>query len=53
MKLTQHKETLVQSLLDLYLELKGPIHYSVFAQRIRASPFNVYGLLRLLEKKGW
>jgi predicted transcriptional regulator len=53
MKLTHRQETFVQSLLDLYRELNGSIHNSVLAVRIRASPFTTYGLLRLLEKKGW
>jgi DNA-binding IscR family transcriptional regulator len=52
MKLTHRQETFVQSLLDLYGELNGPIHYSVLANRIGVSPFTAYGLLRLLEKKG-
>ena len=52
MKLTHLQETFVQSLLDLYGELNGPIHYSVLANRIGVSPFTAYGLLRLLEKKG-
>jgi Mn-dependent DtxR family transcriptional regulator len=51
MKLTHRQETYVQSLLDLYRELNGPIHYSVLAKRIGVSPFTAYGLLRLLEKK--
>ena len=53
MKLTHRQETFDQSLLDLYRALNDPIHYSDLANRIGVSPFTTYGLLRLLEKKGW
>ncbi len=52
MKLTRRQETFIHRLLDLYRELKGPIHYSVLAERVGVSPFTAYDMLRLLEKKG-
>lgn len=52
MKLTHRQETFVQSLLDLYRELNGPIPYSALAERIGVSPFTAYDMLRLLEEKG-
>jgi len=52
MKLTHRQETFVHSLLDLYRELNGPIHYSALAERIGVSPFTAYDMLRLLEEKG-
>ena len=52
MKLTRRQEVFIRNLLDLYRELKGPIHYSVLAERVGVSPFTAYDMLRLLEEKG-
>jgi DNA-binding MarR family transcriptional regulator len=52
MKLTRRQETFVHSILDLYRESNGPIHYSVLAAKIGVSPFTAYDMVRVLEKKG-
>ena len=52
MKLTRRQEVFIRNLLDLFRELKGPIHYSVLAERVGVSPFTAYDMLRLLEEKG-
>ena len=52
MKLTRRQEEFIHKLMDLYWEQRGPIHYSVLAERLRVSPFTAYDMLRLLEEKG-
>ena len=52
MKLTRRQEEFINKLMDLYWEKKGPIHYSVLAERLGVSPFTAYDMLRLLEEKG-
>jgi DNA-binding PadR family transcriptional regulator len=53
MKLTRRQEIFIHRLLDLYRELKGPIHYSILAERVGVSPFTAYDMMRLLEEKGY
>ena len=53
MKLTHRQETFIVRLLDLCREFKGPIHYSILAERVGVSPFTAYDMLRLLEEKGF
>lgn len=53
MQLTPRQEAFVRSLLDLYAEARGPIHYSVLAERLSVSPFTAYDMLRLLEGRGY
>lgn len=53
MDLTRRQEAFVRSLIDLYAELRGPIHYSVLAERLSVSPFTAYDMLRLLEDRGY
>jgi DNA-binding MarR family transcriptional regulator len=52
MKLTRRQEEIIHKMLDLYHELKGPIHYSTLADRLGVSPFTAYDMLCLLEEKG-
>lgn len=52
-KLTRRQQTFIRSLLDLYRELPGPIHYSALAERIGVSRITAYDMLRLLEDKGF
>lgn len=53
MKLTRRQEEFIYKLLDLYQELKGPIHYSTLAEHLGVSPFTAYDMLCLLEEKGF
>ena len=52
MKLTRRQEQFIENLIDLSQEVKGPIHYSLLAERLGVSPFTAYDMLRLLEEKG-
>jgi DNA-binding PadR family transcriptional regulator len=53
MELTRRQEDFFNKLLDMYRELKGPIHYSALAEHLNVSPFTAYDMLRLLEEKGF
>jgi len=53
LQLTRRQEEFIHGLLDLYSELRGPIHYSTLAQRVNVSPFTAYDMLRLLEERGY
>ena len=46
MKLTRRQEEFIRKLMDLYWEKRGPIHYSVLAERLGVSPFTAYDMLR-------
>lgn len=52
MKITRRQEEFITSLHELCIELNGPIHYSVLAERLGVSPFTAYDMLCLLEEKG-
>jgi DNA-binding MarR family transcriptional regulator len=52
MELTRRQEEFIRKMIDLYLELHGPFHYSQVAERLGISPFTAYDMLRLFEKKG-
>jgi hypothetical protein len=52
MKLTRRQKEFIMNLIDLSDEFKGPIHYSVLAERLGVSPFTAYDMLCLLEEKG-
>ena len=51
-KLTPRQRTFLDKLLELYRERKGPIHYSLLAERLGVNRFSAYDMLRVLEKKG-
>ncbi len=42
----------MSQLLDLYREVKAPVHYADVAQALGVSPDTAYEVLRLLENKG-
>lgn len=52
MKLTRRQESFLRQMLDLYHEIKKPLHYSEIAERVGVSRFTAYDMLRLLEEKG-
>ncbi|GAG02285.1 unnamed protein product, partial [marine sediment metagenome] len=52
MKITRRQEEFIKNLLELHREVKGPIHYSLLAERLGVSPFTAYDMLCLLEEKG-
>jgi len=51
-KLTFRQKAFLSKLLDLYHEMREPIHYSVLAERLGVSSSTAYDMLRLLEQKG-
>jgi DNA-binding MarR family transcriptional regulator len=52
MKLTFRQKAFLSKLLDVYREMREPIHYSTIAKRLGLNNSTAYDMLRLLEKKG-
>ena len=52
MKLTPRQQTFLDSLFELYRDLKGPVHYSVVADKLGVNKFSAYDMLKVLEQKG-
>jgi len=52
MKLTPRQQTFLDGLFDLYRELKGPVHYSIVAEKLGVNKFSAYDMLKVLEEKG-
>jgi DNA-binding MarR family transcriptional regulator len=52
MKLTPRQQTFLDSLFELYREFKGPVHYSVVAEKLGVNKFSAYDMLKVLEEKG-
>lgn len=51
-KLTFRQKVFLSKLLDVYHEMREPVHYSVVAERLGLSGSTAYDMLRLLEQKG-
>jgi DNA-binding PadR family transcriptional regulator len=52
MKLTPRQQTFLDNLFELYRELKGPVHYSIVADKLGVNKFSAYDMLKVLEEKG-
>ena len=52
MKLTPRQQTFLDKLFELYGEFKGPVHYSVVADKLGVNKFSAYDMLKVLEEKG-
>ena len=52
MELTFRQKTFLSKLLDLYHEMREPVHYGLVAERLGLSGSTAYDMLRLLEQKG-
>ena len=52
MKLTPRQQTFLDKLFELYRELKGPVHYSIVADKLGVNKFSAYDMLKGLEGKG-
>ncbi|MFB0536301.1 MAG: hypothetical protein ACETWR_15090 [Anaerolineae bacterium] len=52
MKLTPRQRTFLDKLFDLYREHRGPVHYSLVAEKLGVNKFSAYDMLKLLERKG-
>lgn len=51
-KLTPRQQTFLDKLFELYREFKGPVHYSVVADKLGVNKFSAYDMLKVLEEKG-
>lgn len=51
LKLTPRQQTFLDNLFELYRE-KGPVHYSIVAEKLGVNKFSAYDMLKVLEKKG-
>ncbi|MDH3674783.1 MAG: hypothetical protein OES12_04740 [Anaerolineae bacterium] len=52
MKLTPRQQTFLDKLFELYDEFKGPVHYSIVADKLGVNKFSAYDMLKVLEEKG-
>ncbi len=52
LKLTPRQQTFLDKLFELYREFKGPVHYSLVADKLGVNKFSAYDMLKLLEEKG-
>lgn len=51
-KLTPRQRAFLDKLFDLYREYRGPVHYSLVAEKLGVNKFSAYDMLKLLEEKG-
>ncbi len=52
LKLTPRQQAFLDKLFELYREFKGPVHYSVVADKLGVNKFSAYDMLKVLEEKG-
>jgi len=52
LKLTSRQQAFLDNLFELYRDLKGPVHYSVVAEKLGVNKFSAYDMLKVLEEKG-
>ena len=52
LKLTPRQQTFLDNLFELYREFKGPVHYSIVADKLGVNKFSAYDMLKVLEEKG-
>ncbi len=52
LKLTPRQQTFLDNLFELYRDLKGPVHYSIVADKLGVNKFSAYDMLKVLEEKG-
>jgi hypothetical protein len=53
MPITTRQRRMLERLIDLYRETRGPIHYTLVAQRLGLSNTTTYEMLKLLEREGY
>jgi len=51
-KLTFRQKAFLSRVLDIYHEMREPVHYSLVAERLGLSSSTAYDMLKLLEQKG-
>lgn len=52
LKLTPRQQAFLDKLFELYREFKGPVHYSLVADKLGVNKFSAYDMLKVLEEKG-
>lgn len=52
LKLTPRQQAFLDKLFELYREFKGPVHYSIVADKLGVNKFSAYDMLKVLEEKG-
>ena len=52
LKLTPRQQMFLDNLFELYREFKGPVHYSIVADKLGVNKFSAYDMLKVLEEKG-
>ena len=52
MELTFRQKSFLSRVLDIYHEMREPVHYSLVAERLGLSSSTAYDMLKLLEQKG-
>jgi DNA-binding PadR family transcriptional regulator len=52
LKLTPRQQAFLDKLFELYREFKGPVHYSMVADKLGVNKFSAYDMLKVLEEKG-
>ncbi len=53
MSLTRRQRATLEKLIDLYREMREPIHYSVIADRLGVRKSTAYEMLKLLAREGY
>lgn len=51
-KLTFRQKAFLSKVLDIYMEIKEPVHYTVIANKLGLSKSTTYDMLRVLEQRG-
>lgn len=51
-KLTRRQQQFLSQFLDIYQEMKSPLHYGMVAERLGVGKVTAYEMLRLLEEHG-
>lgn len=52
LKLTFRQKAFLSKVIDVYREMKEPIHYTAIAKKLGLSKSTTYDMLRILEQKG-
>jgi energy-coupling factor transport system substrate-specific component len=52
MGMTERQRTFLEQFLELYREVRAPVHYSAVAEKLKVSNISAYDMLRILKRKG-
>jgi predicted ArsR family transcriptional regulator len=51
-RLTYRQQQFLRQFLDLFQEMRRPVHYAAIAERLGVGKVTAYEMLRLLEERG-